>query len=160
MTNGTFGTLSIRRTITNNTGAPVRYLAFRIIDITTAPTPPTGTADVRALDSEDIEVTVNGEPVDVRGTFVEQPPVQPNGGGLNSSMAVGFIDIANQLEDGESINVQFLLGIQQTGTYRFYVNIEMINDGLVPEAPVSLKRRKGVRMYQQQERQRPRRVIK
>ncbi len=163
--NGTFGTLSIRRTITNNTGSPVRYLAFRIIDITTAPTPPTGTADVRALDSYDagndpIQVTVNGSPVDVYGTFVEQPPVQPNGGGLNTSMAVGFIDIDNQLEDGESINVQFLLGIQQTGTYRFYVNIEMINDGLVPERPALLKRRKGFRMYQQQERQRPHRVIK
>lgn len=158
--NGPFGTLSIRRTITNNTGSPVRYLAFRIIDITGAPTPPTGTADVRALDSDDIVVTVNGEPTDVHGTFVEQPPLQPNGGGLNTSMAVGFIDVTNQLEDGASINVQFLLGIVQTGTYRFYVNIEMINDGVVPEAPVSLKLQKGVRMSpQQQERQRPHRVI-
>lgn len=162
--NGTFGTLSFRRTITNNTGASVRYLAFRIIDITTAPTPPAGTADLRALDSYDsendpVQVTVNGEPVDVYGTFVEQPPTQLNGGGFNTSMAVGFIDIENQLENGESINVQFLLGIMQTGTFRFYVNIEMINDGLVPEAP-ALSKRKGVRIHQPQERQRPRRVIK
>jgi predicted extracellular nuclease len=157
--NGTFGTLSFRRTVTNHTGAPVRYLAFRIIDITTAPTPPPGVADLRAIDSEDIQVTVNGEPADVYGTFVEQPPFQPNGGGLNSSMAVGFISITNQLADGESLNVQFLLGIMQTGTYRFYVNIEMLNDGLVPEAPASLNRKK-IQMYQQQERQRPRRAIK
>jgi predicted extracellular nuclease len=166
--NGTFGTLSIRRTITNNTGAPVRYLAFRIIDITTAPMPPTGTADVRALDSYDpgnepLQVTVNGEPVDVYGTYVEQPPFQPHGGGLNSSMAVGFIDVNNQLENGDSISVQFLLGIMQTGNYRFYVNIEMINDGLVPEAPAVLKRRKlrmDTQRQQQQERQRPRRVTR
>jgi hypothetical protein len=116
-------------------------------------------ADLRAIDSEDIQVTVNGEPADVYGTFVEQPPLQPNGGGLNSSMVVGFISINNQLADGESINVQFLLGIMQTGTYRFYVNIEMLNDELVPEAPASLNRKK-IQMYQQQERQRPRRAIK
>lgn len=163
--NGTFGTLSIRRTITNNTGAPVRYLAFRIIDITTSPAP-AGTADLRALNSVDMQVDVNGTPVDVLGTFVEEPPAQPNGGGLNSSMAVGSINLTNQLEDGASVNVQFLLGIQQTGGYRFYVNIEMINDGLVPEgspsplggSPSSLNLKKL--QQEQQERQRPRRGIK
>ncbi|MDT5268471.1 MAG: uncharacterized protein QOH49_657 [Acidobacteriota bacterium] len=155
--NGNWGTLSVRRTITNNTGAPVRYLAFRIIDITTNPVP-AGTADLRALDSDDIQVEVNGTPVDVLGTFVEQPPDQPNGGGLNSSMAVGSINLETPLEAGESVNVQFLLGIMQTGNYRFYLNVEMINDGLTPEAPSSLKRRKL--QQEQQERQRPRRGIK
>jgi predicted extracellular nuclease len=154
VSNGTFGTLAIRRTITNNTGAPVRYLAFRVIDITTTPVP-SGTADLRAIDSGDVQVTVNGNPVDVHGTFVEQPPTQENGGGLNTSMAVGFINLTNQLEDGDSVSVQFLLGIMQTGGYRFYVNIEMINDGLVPEAPASLKRKK-YQQQQQQQRQRPR----
>jgi hypothetical protein len=169
VTNGMFGTLSIRRTITNNTGSPVRYLAFRIIDFTTAPTPPTGTADLRALDSTDISVDVNGSPVDVLGTFVEQPPTQVNGGGLNSSMAVGTISLENQLPDGESVNVQFLLGIQQTGSYRFYVNIEMINDGLVPEFGIGRPSPLGgspslrhMRKYQQEQRQhqRPRRGIR
>ncbi|MET0650068.1 MAG: hypothetical protein ABW208_25960 [Pyrinomonadaceae bacterium] len=163
VTNGTFGTLSIRRTITNNTGSPVRYLAFRIIDVTTNPVP-AGTADIRALDSGDIEVTVNGNPVDVLGTFVEEPPDQPNGGGLNSSMAVGTIDLDNQLEDGDSVSVQFLLGIMQTGSYRFYVNIEMINDGLVPEGPAAFSHVTSMRKYkkqqQQQGRQRPRRATR
>ncbi|HYX42094.1 MAG TPA: hypothetical protein VE821_10375, partial [Pyrinomonadaceae bacterium] len=36
-TNATNGTLSIRRTFTNNTGSPVTRLRFRIVDITTAP---------------------------------------------------------------------------------------------------------------------------
>jgi hypothetical protein len=156
VSNGTFGTLSVRRTITNNTGAPVRYLGFRIIDITTNPAP-AGTADLRALDSTDIQVTVNGSPVDVRGTFVEEPPTQPNGGGLNSSLAVGAIDLENQLEDGESVSVQFLLGIMQTGGFRFYVNIEMLTDKGPPSAP--LMSAPPLRKFQQEQRgrRRPRR---
>jgi predicted extracellular nuclease len=159
--NGTFGTLSIRRTLTNNTGSPVYYLAFRIIDITTNPAP-TGTADLRAIDSDDIQVTVNGNPVDVFGTFVEQPPVQPNGGGLNSSMAVGSVNFETPIEPGASVNVQFLLGIQQTGNYRFYVSIEMLNDEFVPEgsaspaAPLFNSHRRKFRQEQRQQ-QRPRR---
>jgi predicted extracellular nuclease len=155
-TNNTFGTMSIRRTITNNTGAPVRYLAFRIIEITTAPAP-AGTADLRALNSQDIPVEVDGNTVDVRGTVVEEPPDQPNGGGLNSSMTTGFINLENQLEDGDSVSVQFLLGIMQTGAFRFYLNIEMINDGLVPEGPVSMAARNLNKLRQEQRRrQRPR----
>ena len=162
VTNGVHGTLSIRRTITNNTGSPVRYLSFRIIDVTTNPVP-AGTADIRALDSGDIQVTVNGNPVDVLGTFVEEPPDQPNGGALNSSMAVGAIDLDDQLEDGESVSVQFLLGIMQTGGYRFYVNIEMINDGLVPEGPAAFPHvtsMQNLRKEQRQRRQRPRRITR
>ena len=158
--NGTFGTLSIRRTVTNNTGSPVRYLAFRVIEITTKPVP-LETADLRAVDSGDIEVTVDGSPVDVYGTNVEQPPTQLIGGGLNSSLAVGFITLTNQLADGDSINVQFLLGIMQTGRYRFYVNVEMLNDGPVPEGPVSLGARnlRKLGQEQQQQRRRPRRGV-
>ena len=147
--NGTFGTLSIRRTITNNTGSPVHYLSFRIIDMTTNPVP-TGTADLRALNSADVQVTVNGSPVDVLGTSVEEPPGQPNGGGLNSTLWVATIDEENPIEPGASVNVQFLLGIQQTGGYRFYVNIEMLNDGAVPEGPVSLAPRNLSKLRQEQ----------
>jgi uncharacterized protein len=147
--NGTFGTLSVRRTLTNNTGAPVSYLAFRIIDMTTNPVP-TGTADLRALDSDDIVVTVNGNPVDVLGTFVEQPPDQPNGGGLNSSMAVGTISTDTPIEPGDSVSVQFLLGIEQTGGYRFYVNIELFTDE-VPESPGAPLFRSNLRKLQQEQ---------
>ncbi|MFL6333298.1 MAG: hypothetical protein ACJ754_08165 [Pyrinomonadaceae bacterium] len=161
------GTLSIRRTITNHTGSDVFYLAFRIIEVTTYPVP-SGTADLRAIDSDDIQVMVNSQPVDVSGTYVEQPPTQPNGGGLNSSMGVNYISLeGNPLADGDSVNVQFLLGIVQTGSYRFYVNIEMLNSGetpppapvlLSPSSPASHKLKK---LEQGQPvRQRARRVIK
>jgi hypothetical protein len=50
-------------------------------------------------------------------------------GALNSTLAVGFISLDdNQLEDGESVNVQFLLGVEKTGTFRFYINIEGFDD--------------------------------
>jgi hypothetical protein len=136
--NKSFGTMSIRRTVTNNTGAPVDYLAFRIVQITTFPQSP-GVADLRALDSEDISVTLtNGTPVDVRGTYVEQPPTQLNGGALNSSLGVGYINLeANTLEDGESVHVQFLLGVEKTGTFRFLINIEAFDDCGCPASTLS-----------------------
>ncbi|HEV2706062.1 MAG TPA: lamin tail domain-containing protein [Pyrinomonadaceae bacterium] len=126
-TNKTFGTMSIRRTYTNNTGGDVTRLRFRIIDITAFPPPDAATADVRALSSSDIIVTVGGSPVDVRGTTVEEPPAQPNGGAWNSSLNVGFINLSQPLANGQSISVQFLLGVVQRGNFRFFINIEAAN---------------------------------
>ena len=138
--NSTFGTLSIRRRVTNNTGSPVTKLRFRVISVTTFP--PSGPyADVRARTSTDtIGVLVNdpatcsstGIPatapclVTVRGTTLETPPAQPNGGGWNSSLSVGFVTLSAPLANGASIDVQFLLGVQTTGTFRFFVNVEAV----------------------------------
>jgi predicted extracellular nuclease len=127
VTNGTFGTMSIRRTFINNTGMPVTRLRFRIVEVTTFPVPSmSGQADLRALDSSDIVVTVAGNPVDVRGTTLEQPPTQAVGGGWNSSMNVGFITLGAPLANGSSVSVQFLLGVEATGTFKFFVNIEAL----------------------------------
>ena len=61
-TNADFGTMLIRRTITNNTGQPVSRLRFRIINITSFGTPgcsaPT-CADLRALTSTGDTVTTS-----------------------------------------------------------------------------------------------------
>ena len=136
----TFGTLSIRRRFVNNTGANVTRLRFRIANITTFAVPG-GTADLRALTSSDTTAggvldaaTCAAEPgspappciVTVRGTTLDQPPAQSNGGGWNSSLSVGFITLAQPLAAGDSVNVQFLLGVQQTGTFRFFVNVEAL----------------------------------
>ena len=48
VTNGTFGTLVLRRTFTNNTGATLKKLRFRVIDITNTAT--STEADLRVLD--------------------------------------------------------------------------------------------------------------
>jgi Tol biopolymer transport system component len=135
VTNGANGTLSIRKTITNNTGKNVTRLRFRITDISTLNSPLVGTppqADLRVLSSSDITVVLTGDemtdgtPVLVRGTTLDAPPAQSLGGGLNSSLSAGTITIATPLPPGASINVQWLLGVQQTGRFRFLVNIEAL----------------------------------
>jgi hypothetical protein len=130
--NSTFGTLDLRRTIVNNTGGNVTRLRFRVTDITTFPAP-SGIADLRPRTSTAIVVTVDRPPcgsgtsnVTVQGTTLEQPPGQPNGGGFNSSLSAGTVTLATPLANGASIDLRFLLGLQQTGSFKFYVNIEAL----------------------------------
>ena len=140
--NSTFGTLIIRRRVTNSTGAPVTRLRFRIVEMTTFPSPGGGVADLRAITSVD-EVGVGpvndattcangGTPatppctVTVRGTTLEQPPNQPNGGGYNSTLSVGTVTLATPLANNASIPVRFVLGIQTTGTFRFLIIVEAL----------------------------------
>ena len=66
--------------------------------------------------------------VSVLGTTLEQPPGQPIGGGFNSSLSSDTVTLATPLGPGEFINVHFLLGVQQTGSFKFYVNIEVLAD--------------------------------
>jgi hypothetical protein len=41
-------------------------------------------------------------------------------------MSAGTITLATPLANGASVDVRFLLGIQQTGSYRFFVNVEAL----------------------------------
>ena len=130
--NSTFGTLDIRRTVVNNTGGNVTRLRFRVIDVTTFPAP-SGIADLRPRTATSVVVTVDRPPcgsgtsnVTVNGTTLEQPPSQPNGGGFNSSMSAGVVTLATPIANGASVDVRFLLGIQQTGSFKFYINVEAL----------------------------------
>jgi uncharacterized repeat protein (TIGR01451 family) len=140
--NSTFGTLDVRRRVVNLTGGPVTRLRFRVADISTFPVP-TGFADLRPRTSA--PVVVNGVndratcqastgttatpcAVTVQGTTLEQPPAQASGGGFNSSLSAGTVTLATPLPPGESVNVRFLLGLQQTGTFKFFINIEALAD--------------------------------
>ncbi|HEX8459527.1 MAG TPA: PQQ-dependent sugar dehydrogenase [Pyrinomonadaceae bacterium] len=125
--NGQFGTLTLRRRFTNKTGRTVVALRFRLTGITTLGSPVAGTpqADLRAASSSDAEVqTTGGGSVFVRGTLVEQPPAQTLGGGLNSTLVVPLTGGA--LIPNASLDVQFLLGVQQEGAFRFFVNVEAL----------------------------------
>ncbi|HYN84207.1 MAG TPA: Calx-beta domain-containing protein, partial [Pyrinomonadaceae bacterium] len=128
---GNSGTVSIRRTFTNNTGGPVTALRFHFYDITAGPAP-VGTADIRATSSSDTVATVTGVGVvTVRGTVLETPPAQPNGGGLNSSMVptntpAQPLSTGQPLANGQSINLQFLFNIVQAGTFRVFVTVEAL----------------------------------
>jgi hypothetical protein len=130
--NSTFGTLDIRRSVTNNTGGNVTRLRWRVIDLTTFPAP-SGIADLRPRTSTAVVVTVDRPPcgsgtsnVTVQGTTLEQPPTQLPGGGFNSSMSSGTVTLATPLANGATLDVRFLLGIQQTGSFKFYINVEAL----------------------------------
>jgi hypothetical protein len=130
--NSTFGTLDIRRTVTNSSGGNITRLRFRIIDLTTFPAP-SGVADLRPRTSTTVVVTVDRPPcasgssnINVNGTTLEQPPSQPNGSGFNGSLSAGTVTLGTPVANGASIDVRFLLGIQQTGTFKFYLNMEVL----------------------------------
>jgi hypothetical protein len=135
------GTMVVRRRIINNTGAPVTRLRFRIVEMTTFPSPP-GTADLRAISGTSDEnifpindadtCSATGTPstptctVLVRRTTLETPPAQPAGGGYNATLSAGTISTGSQLAAGASINVSFVLDVQQTGNFRFLIIVEAL----------------------------------
>jgi hypothetical protein len=135
--NSTFGTLSIRRRVTNTTGGNVTRLRFRIVEMTTFPSPGGGQSDMRAITSSPVSVmSINDAgtcspaavpcTLTVEGTTLEQPPTQPNGGGYNSTYSAGTVTLGTPLANNTAINLQFVLGIQTTGTFRFYIIIEAL----------------------------------
>jgi uncharacterized repeat protein (TIGR01451 family) len=155
--NSTFGTIELRRTITNNGIAPATRLRFRITQQTTFPAP-SGIADLRIRSSSDLEVTVDRAPcgsetssITVHGTTLEQPPNQPNGGGFNSTVSAispmlagrspsgrtiaGTLDLSAPLNPGESIDLRFLYGVQQTGKFRVTLNVEVVETAPQEELP-------------------------
>ncbi|MDQ3918926.1 MAG: lamin tail domain-containing protein [Acidobacteriota bacterium] len=124
------GTITIRRRYTNNTGGSVTRLRFRVVDITAGPAP-SGTADLRAITSQSTTVAVTpgcgaSSSVSVAGTTLEAPPAQPMGGGFNSTYSAGSVSLSNPIGPGSSINVQFTMGVAQTGSFRFVVLVEAL----------------------------------
>ena len=139
--NSTFGTVDLRRTFTNNTGAPLTRLRFRILNIATFPAA-SGIADLRPISSADLaSVTVDRPPcgvgtsnIPVGGTTLEVDNTapstgQPNGGGFNSTFSTGAVTVATPLANGASIDLHFLFGIQQTGSYKLAVIAEALPTG-------------------------------
>jgi hypothetical protein len=132
--NSTLGTLRIRRRWTNTTGLPVTRLRFRVVDITTEGSANIcggcQQADLRARTSEDeptLTLLSGGGTTSTRGLTLEMPPDQPMAGGLNSTLSAVSVTLDAPIPDGESININFLLGVQDPGLYRFYVNVEVLN---------------------------------
>jgi subtilisin-like proprotein convertase family protein len=142
-----FGTMTLRYRVTNNTGAPVTRLRYRVVDISTAMQSPGPTADLRALTSIEEDGGVGNFPqvgpvqdsatctsqglgspctVTVRATTLETPPAQAAGGGYNSTLSSGTITTGNALAPGASILINFKLGVEKTGLFRFYIIIEAL----------------------------------
>lgn len=98
----------------------------------------------------------------IRGSILEEPPSQFIGGAWNATLNVpilsgppassagkvsfvtpttGTIILSRPLNNGETIDVQFKLGVMQTGAYFFYLNIE-VSPGcpVLPFAPCEAAR--------------------
>ncbi|MGH9942529.1 MAG: hypothetical protein ACRD9R_09280 [Pyrinomonadaceae bacterium] len=105
---GNAGSLLIRRRFTNNTSDIVTQLRFRVMDITTLNNRLPAEADVRAATSADGPVTITmGGTVTLQPLTLEEPPAQPLGGGLNSSVAASIVTGGAPLGDGATIDVEF-----------------------------------------------------
>jgi hypothetical protein len=135
--NSTSGTLLLRRRFTNTTDRPVTRLRFRVVDLTTLSNPasPDGVADLRAISSGVTPVTVSGAgctesgaTIDVQGLTLEEPPAQPNGGGLNSTLSTGMVSLDTPLAATASIDLNFLFGVERPGTFRAFVIVEATFD--------------------------------
>ena len=131
----TFGTVSLRRTVTNNTGAAVTRLRFRVLPRSALPARP-GVADLRARTSPDLGVPVGRTVHAVRGSTLEQPPGRPDGSGYNAALSVGAVTPARPLAAGATVDVQLLFGVRQAGTVAVDVNVEALPGGGTAGGPV------------------------
>ena len=136
LNSSTFGTLTIRRRVVNATGAPVTRLRFLVVDQTTFPAA-ANFADLRARTSgpsviggvnDAATCSPSAAPctVTVEGTTLEEPPTQANGGAFGSTYSAGTVTLSAPLAPGASISLQFLLGIEQTGAFKFFINVEAL----------------------------------
>ena len=80
--------------------------------------------------------------VPVHVTTLQQPPTQAQGGGYNSTLAAGSISLFEPLAAGDSINLQFVLGVVQGGTFRIYLNIEALNGQIMSQRPAAAPQRR------------------
>lgn len=123
VTNGDLGTLSLRRRFTNNTGQALNRLRFRVADVQTFHGRLIyGTqAELRLLDAQLTGLSGTG----LKATTVEATPTHPLGGGVNTSLVVGGSLVLTQpLRNGQSVDVEFLLGVMKGGSYQFILLVE------------------------------------
>jgi hypothetical protein len=120
--------LKIRRSFTNLTKQPVTRLRFRVVDITTAPRPDNSKADLRVINSQNEIVNISAESGGgtkvVTGVTLEDLNdglAVLKEGGLNSSLS---FSLAQPLQPGESIDVNFWLRVVADGEFSFLLNVE------------------------------------
>ena len=120
--NGRVGTLTIYRTLTNNTSAPITALRLRALEFPTigsfSQKRYSSRPDFRLLNSTD----ANG----IYGLTLAGGRLQPNGGGLNSTLTVDSITDQNPLEPGESIVIAIRFGVMRWGKHPFSATVEAL----------------------------------
>lgn len=131
-TAGNPGTLTVRRTITNTTGAAVTTMRVRITSLSEVngapqpgvPTQPALPAQLRIVEpaTTTSTVTVGGAPVIVLNLSPDGPSAPTPGGGLNTTLTVplGPSGLAN----GTSVAVAFTFAVDGGKTFWFGYTVE------------------------------------
>lgn len=120
--NGVGGTLTVYRQITNNTNAPILALRLRAIDFPTA-----GSAMQRRTSSRpDFRLFSSTDSNGVFGVSLAGERLQPNGGGINSTLSVDSITSQTPLLPGQSITVAIRFGVMRWGRHPFVAAIEAL----------------------------------
>lgn len=121
--NGAQGTLTVYRRITNNTNQPILALRLRAIDFPTAGTllqkRYSSRPDFRLLSSPDESPTV-------KGVTLAAERLQPNGGGLNSTLTVDAITAVNPLLPNQSVVVAIRFGVMRYGRHPISLAVEAL----------------------------------
>lgn len=121
--NGTFGTLTIYRKITNETSEPILALRLRAVDFPTIGSlsriRTSARADFRLLNSVD-------EGNKIKGVTLAAERLQPAGGGINSTLTVDAVAPATPLAPGESVIVAIRFGVMRYGRMNFQAAAEAL----------------------------------
>ncbi len=120
--NGPIGTLTIYRTVTNNTALPISAIRLRAIDF-----PTIGSLSQRRYSSRPDFRLMNS--VDANGAYgltLAGGRLQPNGGGLNSTLTVDSVTAASPLEPGASVVIAIRFGVMRWGKHPFTATVEAL----------------------------------
>ena len=125
---GNSGTISFRRTLINNTGQPITSFRFRVNDLSTFGNEvSTSSARLTLTDSVVVTFDLDNDPSTpdtvAEDTTLEQPPAQPSGGGINSSLRV---NLSEPVEPSATFSVNITFNILRGGSYRFSLNHEAL----------------------------------
>jgi hypothetical protein len=145
--NNSLGTMLLRRTNYNFGTKTITKLRFRVTEVTTMHSPLYTTAaqaDVRLLDSVGLLVPTSLGNVNVKGATVDTP-ANGMGSGYNASV-VTLIDPlvpcnGNTSTLGCSVSIQFKLGVEVSGYFRFYTNVDGIEAAPLVRPAVRRSRR-------------------
>lgn len=120
--NGVNGTLTIYRTLTNNTSIPITAIRLRAIEF-----PTVGSSSQKRYSSRPDFRLLNSIDADgAYGLTLAAGRLQPNGGGLNSTLTIGSVTAQNALESGQSIVVAIRFGVMRWGKHPFTAAVEAL----------------------------------
>lgn len=80
-------------------------------------TPVSAATGRRKIKRADVRVISSSDDGEGRGLRLEQPPDQPFGGGLNSSLVVDSVNVGTPLAPGASVTVGLRLDVRRAGGF-------------------------------------------